>query len=145
MKTLICIGMDVHKETISLSSFDRETNRIFAEVKIPTRLSEVMRYLDNRAAEFKGQEVTFKLGYESGCLGTWLAEDLISCGYDCVVMAPSTIAKSSVQEKKKNDSSDAIMIAKALAWNQYSAVHLRDQADQNLREVVHLRSSYVDD
>lgn len=137
--------MDVHKHTISLASFNREENRIYAEVKIPTKLSEVIRYLDARKEEFEDEDVAFKIGYESGCLGTWLAEDLNTAGYDCVVMAANTIAKSSVQTKKKNDSNDAEMIARALGWNQYSAVHLLDKEDKEKREVVRLRQDFVDD
>lgn len=145
MTHFIFIGADVHKRTISLASFDRENNKIYAEVKIPTDLEEVLRYLKERKKEFKDQDVVFKIGYESGCLGTWLAEDLITAGYDCVVMAASTIAKSSVQDKKKNDMSDARMIARALAWNQYAPVHLLDREDMQVREFVRMRQDKVNE
>ena len=55
------------------------------------------------------------IGYEAGPTGYGLCKGLLKKGYDCVIMAPTTIKKSSSDKRRKTDRGDAKMLAMALA------------------------------
>lgn len=47
MKSIIDIGMDVHKKTFSLCAIDRETGEILGETKIPSDVNLVLKFIDS--------------------------------------------------------------------------------------------------
>lgn len=68
MKSIIFIGMDVHKNSYSLCCYDKESDEISREVKIVTDVKLIQKYVDRIKEEYK-DDITIKYGYAAGCLG----------------------------------------------------------------------------
>lgn len=47
MKSIIYIGMDVHKKTYSLCALLKETGEIIGETKIPADVSLIIKFIEN--------------------------------------------------------------------------------------------------
>ena len=79
--------------------------------------------------------------YEAGPTGYGLCKGLLKKGYDCVIMAPTTIKKSSSDKRRKTDRGDAKMLAMALATDTYRRVYVLDDEDEGTREFTRARNS----
>ena len=69
MKSIIYIGMDVHKKTYSLCALLKETGEIIGETKIPADVSLIIKFIENAKKSVDSDDVQIKTGYEAGCLG----------------------------------------------------------------------------
>lgn len=139
MESIIYVGIDVHKDTYYLSSYLPEKNLIFAQTEIRSDSRTVMKYLDKVSGMNDGAAVL--CGYEAGPTGFRLCRDLIKSDYNCVVMAPTSIAKTVRDKAVKTDRADSVLLAKSLAFHSYRQVVLPDENIEALREVVRLRHS----
>ena len=81
----------------------------------------------------------FILGYEAGSLGYSLYRQLTDLGYKCIILAPSTMSKSTKDTSKKTDRKDARMIAKCLAFGLYKPVYVPDEKDNEVKEYIRCR------
>ncbi|MGE0075880.1 MAG: IS110 family transposase [Sphaerochaetaceae bacterium] len=138
MNTVIHIGIDVHKETYSLSSFCFSTNKVFGQGRIASKSGLVIKYVE-RLREEQG-ECEVLCGYEAGPTGYGLYRDLERAGIPCVVMAPTTLPKAA-GNRVKNDRLDAQELARHLAWGTYSAVHVPTPQDEAVKNFTRLRST----
>ena len=68
MKSILFVGMDVHKNSYSLCSYDKESGEISREVKITSDAKLIKKYVNKIKEEYK-DDITVKCGYEAGCLG----------------------------------------------------------------------------
>lgn len=139
MESIIYVGIDVHKDTYFLSSFLPSKNLIFAQTEMKADSKNVMKYLDKVSEMNEGAIVL--CGYEAGPTGFKLCRDLIKRKYNCVVMAPTSIAKTTRDKMVKTDKADSVLLAKSLAFHSYKQVVLPDENIEALREVVRLRHS----
>lgn len=137
MESVIYVGIDVHKDTYFLSSFLPEENLIFAQTEMKADSRSVMKYLDKISEMNDGSAVL--CGYEAGPTGFRLCRDLIKWNYNCVVMAPTSIAKTVKDRKMKTDKADSVLLAKSLAFHSYKQVVLPNENIEALREVVRMR------
>lgn len=137
MGSIIYVGIDVHKDTYYLSSYLPEKNLIFAQTEMKSECKNVMKYLD-KVSEMNDGAVVLS-GYEAGPTGFKLCRDLIKRNYNCVVMAPTSIAKTTRDKMVKTDKADSVLLAKSLAFHSYKQVVLPDENIEALREVVRLR------
>ena len=125
MTRIVYIGMDVHKDTYSLCSFDSHENYLFSETTIKAQTTQVLSYITNVTKRFTDDEVLVICGYEAGPTGFSLCRDLQKKNISCVVMAPSSLAKSPDERKRKTDKIDARSLALHLAHHTYKAVTVR--------------------
>lgn len=140
---ILHIGMDVHKDTISLCSFDFQQNRLGDEFKTKATAKHVVKYLNSLRRKY-GDDVFFACGYEAGPTGYGLCRALQNAGFGCVVMAPSTMANPDGKKKVKTDRIDARAIARILAYKAYSPVHLPSEEMVSLKEYVNTRDAKVE-
>lgn len=68
MKSIIYVGMDVHKASFTLSCFSVATQETFATAKIEPTATAIEKYLDVVRLT-RSEECEFVCGYEAGCLG----------------------------------------------------------------------------
>ena len=94
MNRVVYIGMDVHKDTYSLCSFDAHQNYVFAESTIKAETVCVLSYIKSIENRFKDDDVMVVCGYEAGPTGFSLCRELQKKNISCVVMAPSSLPKS---------------------------------------------------
>ena len=79
MKSIVYVGMDVHKDSFSLCSYVKEHELFFGETKIDSDANQIKTYLDEirNHLEKKGVEISnFVTAYEAGCLGFSLYKSL---------------------------------------------------------------------
>lgn len=143
MSSLIYVGMDVHKESVSLCCFDPKCGIYFGDAKIETKAELISKYLDAQTKyllENGYEEIKFLTAYEAGCLGFSFHDQLTKLGIENKIIAPTTLLKETGQGKRKTDRKDAKMIAQNLAYGTCSFVHIPDEEDKKTREFIRMVS-----
>ena len=107
------VGLDVHKETIAVAVAEpgRELNRYIA-ARLPISPSTVEKLVAKLSATYDGGLLQFC--YEAGPCGYVLHRQILACGHDCQVVAPSKIPKTP-GERIKTDRRDALEAGAAVA------------------------------
>ena len=136
----VYVGIDAHTTNYTLATaviFDEPASNVNS---YPPRISNIVAYCKDIKKHFGG-ETEIITGYEAGTLGYSLRRDLEKQGITCIVMAPSTIAGTELNRKRrrKTDKRDAAAIAKALLTHSYSEVHMPDEEDEAVRDYIRLR------
>lgn len=141
MKSIVYVGMDVHKETFSLCALDPSTGEILGETCCASQPKLVKKFIDHLAKNCDS-DTTFQTGYEAGCLGYSLHNDLVHLGIDCVILAPTTMFNNAKHKMIKNDKMDARMIAQNMISNTYHTVYVPDQEDIEVKEYIRMRKDF---
>ena len=125
-------GMDVHARSIEASAIDVKTGEVFNRSfgGCPTA-ADVAEWLG-------GLPQPVYCAYESGCTGFVLARGLRDLGYDCDVIAVSTMPRSDKDRKQKCDKLDARAIRREIANPDpgYSTVWVPDERTEAERDLV---------
>jgi transposase len=141
MGNVIYVGVDVHKDTNSVCLFDQQDGTILNERKLDAGFPFLDKYLKKMKKDgIVKEEAEYFIGYEAGPTGFGLCRSLQKEGYDCVVMAPTTIRKAS-GEKVKTDRKDARLLAATLAADAYKGVYLPDDEDEATKEFTRTRNA----
>ena len=131
--SIIYVGMDVHKDSYSLCCFNPSKNQYFGEVTIPADYKRVVKYL-HKLNEQNANCLEYRLCYEAGCLGYVLRQKLEDEGFNCVIVAPTTLLKDN--RRVKTDRRDARSLAQNLAFGTCSLVRIPNQEDNMVREYL---------
>jgi len=133
--------MDVHKENYTVCCYNQETDMILNAQTLPADYMMIVKYIAGVRAGFERSgetNVTFKCGYEAGCLGYSLYHQLSNSGLECEILAPSTMA--SIDNKRvKTDKRDAANIAKCLAFGTYRPVYIPTAEDESVKQFIRMR------
>lgn len=143
MKRVIYIGMDVHSTTFSVCALELVNvleSRFFAECTMQADSNRLLDYLRN--LEKTLGPCTFITGYEAGCLGFSLYKELKEAGIECRILAPTTMPVAKGGKRVKTDSRDARDIAKCLAFNSCSFVHVPTDEDLSVKEYIRMRNDH---
>lgn len=144
MKSIIYIGMDVHKNTYSLCAVDSSTGEIIAQIKCAADVKNILKFIASIKERLgKDHELEFITGYEAGCLGFSLYHELAYYDIPCIILAPSTMHGSVKNKKVKNDRMDAFNIATNLIHGSYKAVHVPTEHDNEIKEYIGLREDVI--
>lgn len=141
MKSILFIGMDVHKNSYSLCCYDKESGEISREVKIASDTKLIKKYISNIQKDMN-DDVSIKCGYEAGCLGFSLYKSLKAFEIDCDILAPTTMHYSSKNKVVKTDKMDARNIAINLANGTYKPVHIPDDEDLKVKEYIRMTNNF---
>ena len=114
--------MDVHKDSFTLCAFTIDMEKPSHIVKVPNDYKQILKYLERMRVIF-GNDADFICGYEAGCLGYSLYNDLTKANINCIILAPSTMLREN-GKRIKTDSRDAALIAKCLAYHTYKSVYV---------------------
>lgn len=140
MASIIYVGMDVHTKNYTVCAYKIGNEAVFGETSFTASAENVEVYLETlRYNEADPENVRFICGYEAGCLGYSLYRELKARGIECTILAPSTMATSPLDSRKKNDRMDAQRIAKCLAFGTYKSVYVPDEQDDAVKEYVRMR------
>ena len=134
MKKLLYIGLDVHKETITIATADegRQAAKEFKTIPSDyTRLLKAVRLLTP-----KGGSVA--VCYEAGPTGYGLYRRLREAGIDCQVVAPSLVPTKG-GNRVKTDRRDAMRLAHYLRSGDLTEVYVPSEADEALRDLERSR------
>ena len=127
------VGLDVHKETISISVCEagREASQFRGTIRhdVPALL-KVLRKL--------GAPATQLVAYEAGPTGYGLYRRLVEQGYACQVVAPSLIPQRAA-ERIKTDRRDSARLAELLRAGELTPIWVPDVEHEALRNLWRAR------
>jgi transposase len=131
-KSLIYVGLDVHKETIVVA---RAIGKQRAEVvrKIPNDWVKLLKVLDGL-----GPKERLRVCYEAGPTGYDLARRLSGTGICCMVVAPSLIPVQAGR-RVKTDRRDARRLAELLRAGELVEVKIPERETEAMRDLERAR------
>lgn len=145
MKRILRIGMDVHSTNYTLCAMEPvigEEDRIFANIQVTPDYKNILMFIENLKLKLGlDNEYDIQCGYEAGCLGYSLYNQLTNAGVKCVVLAPTTMLTPQ-GTRIKTDARDAQMIAQCLAYGGYHAVYIPTEEDDSVKEYIRMRDGH---
>ena len=135
-RSMIYLGMDVHKDSITIAVLP-------ASAKTPTRLEKLANDLPKlkKWIERVARDGEIHACYEASGAGYVLHRALAEWGYACDVIAPSLIPKRSGVHRK-HDKRDAADLARLYRAGELVAVRIPSEADERVRDVVRCRETF---
>lgn len=137
MNSIVYVGMDVHKESYTLCCYSYETDKVEYKQTIPSDYRLVLKYIESIKIRYFG-EVDVICGYEAGCLGYSLYNQLTEHCVKCIILAPTTMAITNTS-RVKTDKRDAANIARCLAFGTFSPVYVPSDEDNQIKEYIRMR------
>jgi transposase len=133
------VGLDVHKDTISVAVADsgRQPARDFGKIE---NSKEAVRKLMSRL----GAPEKLLVCYEAGPTGYGLCRWLKRLGIECEVVAPSLVP-TKPGDKMKTDRRDARKLAQNLRAGELTPVWTPGEDDEALRDLVRAREDGIED
>lgn len=145
MKRILRIGMDVHSTNYTLCAMEPvlgEDDRIFANVQVTPDYKNILLFIENLKMKLGlNNEYDIVCGYEAGCLGYSLYNQLTGAGVKCVILAPTTMLTPQ-GNRVKTDARDALMIAQCLSYGGYRAVYILTEEDDSVKEYLRMRDAH---
>lgn len=139
--TTIYVGMDVHKESFTLSAYTIESEKASYTRRTPSDYKEILKYLEFLRTIY-GNDANFICGYEAGCIGYSLYHQLTDNNVSCIILAPTTMLEQRSGKRIKTDKRDAELISKCLAQHNYSSVHIPTATDEETKEFLRMRDDH---
>lgn len=139
-KTVHYLGLDVHKETIAVAIAPQNT----AEVRHYGIIGGTLAAVDKLLQKLTQQNVELRCVYEAGPCGFVLCRHLRSQGIHCDLVSPSLIPKKA-SDRVKTDRRDADQLARLYRAGELTPIHVPDQEDEAVRDLVRARTAAVCD
>jgi transposase len=134
------LGLDVHKETIAVAIAPANTT----EVRHYGIIGGTIEALDKLIKKLSAQDVELRFVYEAGPCGYVLYRHLKSKGLACAVVCPSLIPKKA-SDRVNTDRRDADQLARLYRAGVLTAIHVPDQEDEAIRDLVRARTAALCD
>lgn len=145
MYRILKIGMDVHSKNYTLCAMEPvigEEDRIFATIKVTPDYKNILMFIENLKLKLGFyDQYDIQCGYEAGCLGYSLYNQLTAAGVKCVILAPTTMLTQQ-GTRIKTDARDARMIAQCLSYGGYHAVYIPTEEDAAVKEYLRMRDDH---
>lgn len=129
------IGLDVHKNSISLAIASNGED----EVRLYGTIRNTLDAMDKVIRKLVSTGEQLRFVYEAGPCGFVLCRHLTKNGFNCVVAAPSMIPRKS-GDRIKNDTRDAISLARLLRAGELIAIYVPDLEDEAIRDLSRARN-----
>ena len=134
--SIIYVGMDVHKDSITLAVLPAAAKNPTRLERLPNDLPKLKRFLDRLARDGE-----LRVCYEASGAGYVLHRALREWGYACDVIAPSlTPKRPGVQ--RKHDKRDAADLARYYRAGELTPVRIPTEAEERIRDVVRCRETF---
>ncbi len=145
MYRILKIGMDVHSTNYTLCAMEPvigEEDRVFATIKVTPDYKNILMFIESIKLKLGfDNEYDVQCGYEAGCLGYSLYNQLTAAGVKCVILAPTTMLTPQ-GIRVKTDARDAHMIAQCLSYGGYHAVYIPTEEDDSVKEYLRMRNAH---
>ena len=135
-RTIIYLGMDVHKESITIAVLPADAKTPTRLDRLPNDLPKLKKWIGRLA-----REGDLRACYEASGAGYVLHRALQEWGYACDVIAPSLIPnRPGVQ--RKHDKRDASDLARLYRAGELTAVRIPTEAEERVRDIVRCRETF---
>ena len=145
MNRIIKIGMDVHSKNYTLCAIEPvigADDRVFANIQVTPDYKNIIQFIENLKIKLGvSDDYSIECGYEAGCLGYSLYNQLTAAGIKCVILAPTTMLTKQ-GKRVKTDARDALMIAQCLAYGGYNPVYIPTDDDDSVKEYLRMRDDH---
>ena len=139
MKRIIRIGMDVHSTNYTLCAMEPvlgDDDRIFANIQVTPDYKNNILFIEELKVKLGiNEKYDILCGYEAGCLGYSLYNQLTAVGIRCDILAPTTMLTPQ-GTRIKTDARDALMIAQCLSYGGYHSVYVPTEEDDSEKENI---------
>jgi transposase len=134
------LGLDVHKDSIAVAIAPQHASEVRRYGIIGGTLEAVDKLLKKLARE----NVQLRVVYEAGPCGFVICRHLRSQGIHCEVVAPSLVPKKA-SDRVKTDRRDADQLARLYRAGELTAIHVPDQEDEAVRDLIRARTAAMTD
>ena len=145
MNRILKIGMDVHSTNYTLCAMEPiigEDDRIFATIDVTPDYKNILMFIESLKMKLGvDNQYDIQCGYEAGCLGYSLYNQLTAANVKCVILAPTTMLTPQ-GIRIKTDARDARMIAQCLSYGGYHAVYVPTEDDDSIKEYIRMRDDH---
>lgn len=138
------IGLDVHKESISIGLARKGDDAPVYYGKCSSSLASFDQTLKRILIKNEVEIDEVQICYEAGPTGFVLVRHLLRRQVDAIVVAPSLIPRAP-GNRVKTDRRDACALARLLRAGELKGIHIPDGDDEAIRDVVRARTDSVDD
>jgi transposase len=135
-RSIIYLGMDVHKESITIALLPTDAKAPTRVDRLPNDLVKLKRWLERVASQGE-----LRACYEASGAGYVLHRAMREWGYACDVIAPSLIPKRPGVQRK-HDRYDAAELARLYRAGELTAVRIPAEAEERVRDVVRCRETF---
>lgn len=137
--TTLWVGLDVHKESISVAVFEGARSQGRPVVTIPNEPTQIRKLFGRLKKEGE-----VKACYEAGSCGYEVYRQLASMGIACDVVAPGLIPVR-VGDRVKTDRRDAEKLARLLRAGELTSIRVPTEAEEALRDLIRCREDARED
>lgn len=130
------IGLDVHKDSISIGVCEKGTGAVMYEGQIAHTRSAVNKLIKRLSERYGGQVLNWC--YEAGPTGYGLYRHLTEHGQCCMVVAPSLIPHCP-GERIKTDRRDALKLSRLLRSGELTGIWVLDREQEAMRDLTRAR------
>lgn len=145
MNRILKIGMDVHSTSFTLIAMEPTIGageRIWGPVRVAPDYREVISFINSLKLKLGlDYEYSIECGYEAGCLGYSLYNQLTKAKVSCVILAPTTMLTQK-GTRIKTDARDALTIARCLSYGSYHPVYVPTGEDNAVKEYLRMRDDH---
>ena len=134
------IGLDVHKDSIAVAIAPQNST----EVRRYGIIGGTLQAVDNLLKKLAKPNLELRFVYEAGPCGFVLCRHLRSKGIHCDLVCPSLIPKKA-SDRVKTDRRDADQLARLYRAGELTPIHVPDQEDEAIRDLIRARTSAVCD
>jgi transposase len=135
-RSIIYLGMDVHKESITIAVLPATAKAPTRLERLPSDLAKLKKWMDRVARDGE-----LRACYEASGAGYVLHRAMREWGYACEVIAPSLIPqRPGVQ--RKHDKRDAADLARLYRAGELVPVRIPSETEERVRDVVRCRETF---
>jgi transposase len=132
MKKIAYLGLDVHKNSITMALFVEQRKEEEFTKKIPNNRKTLLTHVKKMSENFH-----LRVCYEASGCGYTIYRHLTRHGIDCIVVAPSLIPSDN--KKVKTDRIDALKLATYLRSGLLTAINVPCEEQERDRDLVRFR------
>jgi len=143
MSKCIMLGIDLHDEALVVKLAE-DRGRAETLGFDNTRAGRRRLWAEARRRSGPRRRTRVVMAYEASCQGFGFHDEAVAEGFECYVLAPTKIARSASQRRRKTDEQDAarlleIVRGHVLAGNELPAVWVPDAQTRDDREITRTR------
>lgn len=136
MKKIAYVGIDYHQNTLTIAVRVQGSKKIKETIRLNNEDKLISKYMTKLSKEFQ-----IRACYEASSSGYCFQRKMQSWGYNCQIIAPSSLPKRR-GDRRKNDFRDARALAQNYANGTLSTVHLPTKEDESVRTLIRCRMAF---